>query len=373
VRKNQRRAPDASKIAYVACVRQLDAWNIGLIDCQVHTEHLERFGAYEVARVRYLELLKNDVGNLAILLLQAPLIGIVLFLLASNTTFKDTSVATCFARQNLETNSGKIVLTDCQKILDFLTNTPQGQVLRAQDNNKTPIEELQGFIVIGAGADAQKILFIMAFAAVLFGCINGSREIVKEAPIYRRERTVNLGIAPYMFSKMLVLGLLCLLQSFVLVFLVNIKAPFHHSTFLPAFLEIYISMALTSLAGLMTGLLISAVVPNNDRAMSLVPLALLPQVIFAGVIFSLDSPQFLQILGAFFPARWAMAAMGSTVGLHGDKLSADGFSYWGTLFSTYSTADAFFHLLLSWAILGAMIVLFGILISWFLKQKDVRR
>ena len=51
------RAPDASKIAFVATVRQLDAWHIGLIDCQVHTEHLERFGAYEVPRARYLELL----------------------------------------------------------------------------------------------------------------------------------------------------------------------------------------------------------------------------------------------------------------------------------------------------------------------------
>ena len=34
------------------------AWGIGLIDCQVHTEHLERFGAYEVPRSTYLELLK---------------------------------------------------------------------------------------------------------------------------------------------------------------------------------------------------------------------------------------------------------------------------------------------------------------------------
>jgi len=51
------RATDASKIAYVGCVRQLDAWNLGLIDCQVHTEHLERFGAYEVSRMRYLEML----------------------------------------------------------------------------------------------------------------------------------------------------------------------------------------------------------------------------------------------------------------------------------------------------------------------------
>src|SRR5262249_2925378 len=51
------RAPDASKIAFVASVRQLDAWQIPLIDCQVHTEHLERFGAYEVPRARYLEML----------------------------------------------------------------------------------------------------------------------------------------------------------------------------------------------------------------------------------------------------------------------------------------------------------------------------
>ena len=51
------RAPDASKIAFVASVRQLDAWHIGLIDCQVHTEHLERFGAYEVPRLEYLEML----------------------------------------------------------------------------------------------------------------------------------------------------------------------------------------------------------------------------------------------------------------------------------------------------------------------------
>jgi leucyl/phenylalanyl-tRNA---protein transferase len=52
------RAPDASKIAFVACVRQLDAWGVSLIDCQVHTDHLERFGAHEIARVQYLDRLR---------------------------------------------------------------------------------------------------------------------------------------------------------------------------------------------------------------------------------------------------------------------------------------------------------------------------
>jgi leucyl/phenylalanyl-tRNA--protein transferase len=48
------RAPDASKIAFVATVHQLEAWGIRLIDCQVHTDHLQRFGAFEVPRAEYL-------------------------------------------------------------------------------------------------------------------------------------------------------------------------------------------------------------------------------------------------------------------------------------------------------------------------------
>ena len=47
-------APDASKIAFAASVAQLDAWGITLIDCQVHTEHLERLGAYEIPRREFL-------------------------------------------------------------------------------------------------------------------------------------------------------------------------------------------------------------------------------------------------------------------------------------------------------------------------------
>ena len=36
---------------------------IGLIDCQVHTEHLERFGAYEVPRLEYLQMLARALDE----------------------------------------------------------------------------------------------------------------------------------------------------------------------------------------------------------------------------------------------------------------------------------------------------------------------
>jgi leucyl/phenylalanyl-tRNA--protein transferase len=51
-------ADDASKIAFVALTEQLGRWGVSLIDCQVHTEHLARFGAAEWPREAYLKALE---------------------------------------------------------------------------------------------------------------------------------------------------------------------------------------------------------------------------------------------------------------------------------------------------------------------------
>jgi leucyl/phenylalanyl-tRNA--protein transferase len=53
--------PNASKVAFVALVRQLQAWDFDLVDCQVHSHHLERFGARSWPRARFLETLRDSV------------------------------------------------------------------------------------------------------------------------------------------------------------------------------------------------------------------------------------------------------------------------------------------------------------------------
>ncbi|MEO7021782.1 MAG: FHA domain-containing protein [Ktedonobacteraceae bacterium] len=338
---------------------------------------------------RYIKLLLNDRGNLLILLLQAPIIAVILYFLTAGATFSPTSVVNCPQSTYQSAGIPRTVLAngggdDCQNVLNFLNNpdNPAAQALLHQ-NGGDKEAALQEFIQPNSGGDAQKILFIMAFAAVMFGCINGAREIVKEEPIYRRERAVNLGIAPYLFSKIGVLGVLCFVQSLILVIIVNQKAPFSQPGILlpSAFVEIYISMFLTSIAGLMMGLTVSALAPNNDRATSFIPIILIPQVIFSGIIFSLDNPP-MQFLGIFFAARWAMAAMGSTVGLHSQFVLpgpnnttitfGEDFSYQGKLFSTHMNSAAG-HLLLCWFALILMSALLGLATAYFLKRKDVRK
>lgn len=52
------RVNDASKVAFVHLVRQLEAWDFKLIDCQVHTDYLASFGASEIERSEFLNYLK---------------------------------------------------------------------------------------------------------------------------------------------------------------------------------------------------------------------------------------------------------------------------------------------------------------------------
>ena len=53
------RRSNASKVAFAQLVKALERWGYGLIDCQVHTDHLTRFGAVEVPRAEFLKQIRE--------------------------------------------------------------------------------------------------------------------------------------------------------------------------------------------------------------------------------------------------------------------------------------------------------------------------
>ena len=56
------RAADASKIALVYLARQLERWQFGMIDCQLHTAHLASLGAHEIPRAHFMRKLQELVN-----------------------------------------------------------------------------------------------------------------------------------------------------------------------------------------------------------------------------------------------------------------------------------------------------------------------
>jgi leucyl/phenylalanyl-tRNA--protein transferase len=55
------RVSNASKVAFVALVKHLRTLNFALIDCQIATGHLTRFGARKISRARYLDELDRTL------------------------------------------------------------------------------------------------------------------------------------------------------------------------------------------------------------------------------------------------------------------------------------------------------------------------
>ena len=107
----------------------------------------------------------------------------------------------------------------------------------------------------------------MAVSSVWFGSTNAAREIVGELPIYKRERMYNLRLIPYIFSKITVLSLFSIIQSFVFVYILyfnygNSDYDLFFNNPFSAFIWMSFSISSTFL-----GLLLSAIFDTSEKVL----------------------------------------------------------------------------------------------------------
>jgi hypothetical protein len=149
---------------------------------------------------------------------------------------------------------------------------------------------------------------------VLLGLFASVYEIVKERSVYQRERMVTLRIVPYIASKVVVLGLFALIQCFLLMAVINLKVDYPaDGVFLSAPAEMYVTLVLGTLAAILMGLLISAIVPNANTVIYIVFLVLFFQMIFAGVLF--DLPGVTNQFSGLTLTRWSMEGLGTSANM----------------------------------------------------------
>lgn len=161
---------------------------------------------------------------------------------------------------------------------------------------------IAGLICLIFDTVSQAVPFLMAISAVWFGTNNAAREIVGEAPIFKRERMFNQGIFPYIFSKISVLGSFAAVQSalFTLIIYLNFssKDPSWNDP-----LTTFLWMLMISIAASLMGLFISSIVSTTEKVMTLVPIALIPQIMLAGVVAKIDS-KIVEFLSYITLSRW---------------------------------------------------------------------
>ncbi|MEW6280003.1 MAG: ATP-binding cassette domain-containing protein, partial [Candidatus Eremiobacterota bacterium] len=269
------------------------------------------FRQFTVLLERYAHQLVCDRANLALLLGQAPLIGLILAFLFEPDLFA--------LRQTFE-------------------------------KGKFPIQE------------GPTVLFTMMVSCLLFGVVNSCREVVKERSIFERERLVNLQLFPYLMSKVILLALLGLVQAAILQGVVAWRIQLGLDS--AGHLQLYGFLAGACLGGVLMGLLLSCLCSSAEQAMSLVSVVLILQIVLSGAFVKPEGMAgpiaFLSVLSV---SRWVFAGLGTTLNLN---------SRFEELGLGWITGDFYLSDLQVWSVLAPLLGLY-LAASWLLLGWDRRK
>lgn len=245
----------------------------------------------------------------------------------------------------------KLFVNDKQRLLLLLIQAPLLAVLISFVADGKQFEQYEM---------TKSLLFALSCSAFWVGMLNSIQEICKERSIMKREYMTGLSLSAYVSSKIIVLGLMCLLQSFMItgIFSAMIGLP-EEGVLMNAFAEVLITTFITALASTAMGLLVSSLFTNADRAMTVAPILLMPQILFSGLIFKLSGAT--EIISWVAVCRWSMEGYGTTANLNDLplRLQQEGLQI-------IHEAEDFFeftssHLLNSWMILILYTAIFLIL------------
>jgi ABC-type multidrug transport system ATPase subunit/pSer/pThr/pTyr-binding forkhead associated (FHA) protein len=135
-----------------------------------------------------------------------------------------------------------------------------------------------GGLVAWVTNDAALTQFFAYIATLWFGCSNSAQEIVRELPIYRRERLVGLSRWSYLTSKFLWMGGLTAIQALLLYATIVVGRLGTHGA---AYWQV-IGLLLLAFTSTGIGLTVSALAKSPIQAVMLIPVLLIPQILFSG-------------------------------------------------------------------------------------------
>jgi ABC-type multidrug transport system ATPase subunit/pSer/pThr/pTyr-binding forkhead associated (FHA) protein/ABC-type multidrug transport system permease subunit len=205
-----------------------------------------------------------------------------------------------------------------------------------------------------AGKSAQ-LIFLMVTIAIWLGSINAAREIVKERSVLERELSIGVQVPAYLASKLVVLFALAAVQIALFTFIVLALRPLHEPSSVQ--LELVIVLVLAGFISVLLGLLVSARASSEDQATGVIPLLLVPQLLFSGAMVQVkDMTAPVHLLSLLVPARWGFASAGHVIHMQ-ERIDSDHvfsqISRYGQSFFSVTPVE---FMLISWLFCGLLFV-----------------
>lgn len=200
----------------------------------------------------------------------------------------------------------KLITNDFQQLFLLIAQAPIVAILLAMVASED---------IYSSYDDTKAIMFSIGCASIWLGLLNSVQEICKEKVILQKEHMADLKLSSYLLSKFIVQGIIAFIQATLLVGIFQkIVGSSEHSILIDGYWDIQLVSFLSILAAASTGLFISAVVKNSNIAMSVIPLILVPQLLYSGMLFKLDG--ITDFVSNFVLCRWTVEALGTSVNLN---------------------------------------------------------
>lgn len=202
----------------------------------------------------------------------------------------------------------RIVLADRQNILLLAVQAPIIGVLLSLVSG--------GAFTPDPGVPSSKAVLLLlglVLSVTYLGTSNSVREIVKERPIFLRERALGLRESAYVTSKVIVLVLIAIVQALALTLFGTFTAgrpsgPEDIGWLLPPILSLAVVVVVAGCAAVLIGLLISSLVTNADKAMSILPVALLALYFLSNGPARLDGVPVVEQVSYLNTVRWGVSS-----------------------------------------------------------------
>ncbi len=156
-----------------------------------------------------------------------------------------------------------------------------------------------------------QFLFIAVVVALFLGLTVAAEEIIKDQKILKRESFLNLSKGSYLFSKVTIMFIISAVQTLLFVLIGNYILEIRGMWF-----EYWFILFSTSCFANLLGLNISSTFNSAKVIYILIPIMIIPQLLFSGVIVKFDKlhPIFSQEnsvpwIGNVMASRWAYEAL----------------------------------------------------------------
>ena len=169
-----------------------------------------------------------------------------------------------------------------------------------------------------APSATRQYLLATVLAMTWLGGSNSVREIVQERNVFRREMAVGVSPIAHVLSRWLVLGLATILQAVVLHLVASIRqvdSIGSGALLANGQIELILALAGVGVASVGIGLLISSLVDDTAKALTMLPLVIIPVLLLSGLVVPTSGRAGVQELTYLNPVQWGGSAAAVAVDL----------------------------------------------------------